>query len=105
MLGTSTSEVIPGLTQYIWLRLLGPERITFIALEYGTFPGRQVEDATVAENWLHAYGEPGWTAETARAIRIEMRRVYYPDTPDWQEMVLARSRQVVRQTLAGLSAS
>jgi hypothetical protein len=105
VLGTSTSEVIPGLTQYIWLRELGPERITFIALEYGTFPQKQVEDATIAENWLYAHGDPTWTAERAREIRQAMRRVYYPDTPDWQEIVVARSRQVIRQTVDGLSAS
>jgi hypothetical protein len=33
-----------------------------------------------------------------------LRRVFYPDTDDWKEMVLDRSRQVIRQTLGGLAA-
>jgi len=105
MLGTSTSEVIPGLTQYIWLRELGPERITFIALEYGTFPRGEVEDATIAENWLYAYGKPDWDDESARKIRRALRRAYYPDALDWKEMVVSRSRQIIRQTLDGLTSS
>jgi hypothetical protein len=103
MLGTSTSVVIPGLTQYIWLREVGAERITFIALEYGTYPTSEVEAAVVEENWLHAHGKPDWGSEETRAIKAGLRRVFYPDTDDWKEMVLDRSRQVIRQTLGGLA--
>ena len=103
MLGTSTSEVIPGLTQYIWLREVGADAITFIALEYGTFAGKVVEGATIAENWLHARQKLDPSSDEARAIQMELRRVFYPDTADWREMVVARSRQVIRQTLQGLA--
>ena len=103
LLGTSTSEVIPGLTQYIWLREVGADAITFIALEYGTFPGKEVDDAVIAENWLHAHAKQNLQSDEARAIQAQLRRVFYPDTPDWREMVIARSRQVIRQTIGGLT--
>lgn len=105
MLGTSTSEVIPGLTQYIWLREIGAAALTFIALEFGTYPSDEVDAAIIAENWLWARGEPAWDAEPARAIRAALRRVFHPDRDDWKEAVLDRSRQVIRQTLRGLAAS
>lgn len=103
MLGTSTSEVIPGLTQYIWLREVGADAITFIALEYGTFSQKEVDEATDAENWLHAHSGLDLASEEAQKIQRELRRVFYPDTADWREMVVARSRQVIRQTLHGLT--
>jgi hypothetical protein len=105
LLGTSTSVVIPGLTQYIWARAVGVERLTFIALEYGTFPDLEVQRAMVEEAWLHAYGDPTWGAGPGWAIQTELRRVFHPATPDWEEMVLARSRQIIRQTLTGLATS
>lgn len=103
MLGNSTSVVIPGLTQHIWAREAGAERITFIALEYGTFPDLEVQKAMLDETWLHAYGEPCWGAGAGWAMQTELRRVFHPATADWEEMVLLRSRQILRQTLAGLA--
>lgn len=105
MLGTSTSVVIPGLTQYIWLRELGADRITFIALEYGTFPNHEVDAAVVEENWLHAHGKADWASKETQAIKARLRRVFYPDADDWKEMVLARSRQAIRQTVGGLASA
>lgn len=105
LLGTSTSVVIPGLTQYIWSREVGIDRITFIALEYGTVPGPEVDDAVVAENWLHAHGKPDWASAETREIKARLRAVFHPDADDWKEMVLGRSRQVIRQTLDGLAAA
>jgi hypothetical protein len=104
MLGTSTSEVIPGLTQYIWLREVGAAPLTFIALEYGTYPPAEVDAAVVRENWLWNRSGLDRASERGAAITAAFRRVYYPDTDAWKEMVIARSRQVIRQTLAGLTA-
>lgn len=105
MLGTSTSEVIPGLTQYIWLRQIGAEAITFIALEFGTYPQAAVDAAIDAENWLWAKGDPAWDNPVAQGIRAELRRVFHPDRDDWKEAVLDRSRRVIRQTTRGLAAA
>ncbi|RVA14881.1 DUF2817 domain-containing protein, partial [Mesorhizobium sp. M7D.F.Ca.US.004.03.1.1] len=67
--GTSTSAVIPGLTQYIWAREIGIERVTFIALEYGTYPSGDVENAMRDECWLYRYGDPGGLDDVARGIK------------------------------------
>lgn len=102
MLGTSTSEVIPGLTQYIWAREVGVTPLTFIALEYGTFSEKEVDDAMVEECWLYAHSGLDPASAAGQKIVSRMRRAYDPGTADWQEMVLMRSRQVIRQTLQGL---
>jgi hypothetical protein len=103
MKGTSSSVVIPGLVQYIWLRELGPDALTFIALEFGTYGRSIMEPAGDAEQWLHISGELPFDSPDAKAIKAAMRHAYFPDTPTWKEMVLWRSQQVIRQTLMGLA--
>jgi hypothetical protein len=104
LLGTSTSVVIPGLMQYVWLREIGAAGTTFIALEFGTYASEVIEAAVVEENWLHARGKPDWNSDATQAIQRRLRHVYYPEQADWQESVLCRSRQIIRQTIDGIGA-
>ena len=64
-----------------------------------------MQKAMLDKTWLHAHGAPQWGSGKALAIQAELRRVFHPATPDWEKMVLARSRQIIRQTLAGLAAA
>ena len=41
--------------------------------------------------------------EDLASAKQALKRHYYPGTRDWQEMVLFRSRQIIRQALAGLA--
>jgi hypothetical protein len=106
-LGTSSSVPKVGLSEFGWERMLG-ERVTFIALEYGTFTPEQGRRAMREDHWLHAYGRGNknqidWHALETQRIKKALRRQYYPDTDEWREMVLWRSRQILRQALAGLT--
>lgn len=100
--GTSSSLAKDGLSDFGWQRLLG-DAVTFIALEFGTYPLRDVLWALRQDHWLHRAGAPDWEAPTTRRIKDTLRRTFFPDTDDWREMVLFRSRQVFRQALAGLA--
>lgn len=104
LLGTSTSVVIPGLTQYIWGRAIGVERFSFIALEFGTIPVKPMAAIMAAENWLFAYGDPWDGSAETQDIRTQFREAYDPQHTVWREMVLWRSAQVIAQTLRGLAA-
>jgi hypothetical protein len=103
LLGTSSSLPIAGLTQYAWARAIGAERLTFIALEFGTFAFETGFLALQADHWLHAQGEVNWTDAETQQIKLRLKQFYFPDTLDWKESVVLRSRQVVGQALAGLS--
>jgi hypothetical protein len=103
LLGTSASLPIAGLTQYAWARAVGAERLTFIALEFGTYEFAAGFVALQADHWLHAYGEVDWSSALTRDIKLRLKKFYYPETTDWTEAVVLRSRQVVGQALAGLS--
>ena len=101
-LGTSSSAPIAGLSQYGWLDALG-DRATFIALEFGTYPPETIFQALRSEHSLYHGGRPVWDAPETRQAKAALRRAYYPDKGDWHELVIFRSRQVIRQTLAGLT--
>ena len=101
LLGTSASLPIVGLTQYGWDREVG-DRHVFIALEFGTYPTECGRANLRDDHWLHAYGAVNWGSEETRRIKAALRKHFYPDTDDWREMVLFRSRQVIKQALAGL---
>ena len=102
-LGTSSSAPIVGLSQYGWLAALG-DRVTFIALEFGTCDPDTTFQALRADHWLHARGDPAWHDPRTRRIKAALRRAYDPARTDWRELVIFRCRQVVRQALAGLAA-
>ena len=100
-LGTSSSVPIVGLSQYGWLRALG-DRAVFIALEFGTYAPDTTIQALRADHWLHTYSDAQWSAPETQRIKEQLRRTYYPAKADWHELVIFRSRQVIRQALAGL---
>ena len=104
LLGTSASLPIAGLTQYAWAREIGADRLTFIALEFGTYAQHVGATALRDDHWLHAYGAVDWRDPQTRAIKAALRAFYHPDTRDWRIAVLLRSRHVLSQAVAGLLA-
>lgn len=102
-LGTSSSVAKHGLSDYGWQQIVG-EALVFIALEFGTYSMENMLSALRADHWLHARGEVDWQAQKTQQIKAAIRRQFYPATPDWQQMVLFRCRQVIAQALAGLEA-
>ncbi len=102
LLGTSSSLPIAGLTQYAWRDHVGADVLTFVALEFGTYPSRRGALALRADHVLHRAGAIDVHDPTAQAIKAELRKFYYPDITAWKEMVIMRSRQVIAQALAGL---
>ena len=90
-----------GLGPQRWEELLG-ERVTFATLEYGTRPRWTVFSTLRADHWLHAHTNVDWSAPATKRIKAELKDAFFPDSAAWREMVLFRSRQVLRQAQAGL---
>lgn len=99
--GSSSSIPLNGTQNRFWEPRLG-DRYTYVALEYGTYDQERSRKALRADHWLHATRTFDWHDAGAQAIKREIKWHYYPATDAWKEMVLWRSRQVIRQTLAGL---
>ncbi len=102
LLGTSSSLPILGLTQYAWARQIGADRLTFIALEFGTYDAETGARALRADHVLHRSSQLDWNSEPCRQVKSALRKFYHPDTTAWKQMVLFRSRQAIAQALAGL---
>jgi len=100
--GTSSSVLKSGLNEFGWMARLG-DRATFVALEYGTYTPDEGRRALREDHWLHAYGKVDWSSPETQRIKRQVRKQYYPDSDDWREMVLFRSRQLIRQALDGLA--
>ncbi len=105
LLGKSSSVPIAGLTQYAWARGVGDDKLTFVALEFGTYEPEGGAEALRDDHWLHAYGHVDWASAETQAIKAALRRFYHPDTEDWKQLVLMRSRQVIAQALRGLKSN
>ena len=101
-LGTSTSVPKTGLSEYGWTRMVG-ESLVYVALEFGTYDPENGRRVMRQDYWLHLYGKPDWQGQETRRIKADIRKRYYPDTDDWRQMVLFRSRQIIKQALAGLT--
>ncbi len=101
--GTSSSVPKVGLNEFGWEATLG-DKLTFVALEYGTYTPERGRLVLREDHWLHANSNVDWSAPETQRIKRQIRDHFYPDTDDWREMVLFRSRQVVRQATAGLAA-
>jgi hypothetical protein len=102
LLGTSFSLPIVGLTQYAWARAVGAEKLTFVALEFGTYDAEVGARALRDDHVLHRASHVEWHDDTCRRVKSALRKFYHPDTRAWKEMVLFRSRQVIGQGLGGL---
>lgn len=76
--------------------------LTCLTAEFGTYPVRPVLRALQADNWLHLRGD--LESELGRDIKAEIRERLSPDDDDWREMVWTRSRQILRNAVAGLVA-
>ncbi len=75
--------------------------ITSLTVEFGTYSVREVLMALIADNWLHARGEPD--SDLGRMIKAEVRKALYPDEDDWKELVWVRGRQILRRGVKGLA--
>lgn len=95
-LGTSSAVVLNGTQDDYWQRLLG-DRHVYVCLEFGTYSPEAVRSALRADHWLYRYYQGEIEADIGYEVRRRLRQRFYPETIDWKEMVLCRSRQVQRQ--------
>jgi hypothetical protein len=99
--GSSTSARLTGL-MWTCAPLECPQaEHTGIALEYGTLPLPQMFDALRAEQWLENH--PETDADTARAIKQQMRDAFYTDTDAWKQRIVEQGLDAARQAVAGLA--
>jgi hypothetical protein len=99
--GTSQAAALHGLNAPGVFRALPGPDYTWIALEFGTFPLREMRRSLRADNWLYLHGELG--SAKGRAIKAEIRRCFYPEAADWKEMVVERALWAQRHALTGLA--
>lgn len=99
-IGNSSSVIIPGSQDAFWQRILG-DRHTYVALEFGTYA--PAPEVLRNEHWLFLHRPEEVDSERGREVRNATKRRFYPQRPDWKEMVVWRSHQVHRQAMQALT--
>jgi len=101
--GQSSSAPLTGTIGSGLRRRMADEEtdVTSLTVEFGTYPVREVLMPLIADNWLHAKGEPD--SQAGKAIKAQIRKALYPDEDDWREMVWVRGRQILRRGIRGLA--
>ncbi|QTH23997.1 DUF2817 domain-containing protein [Rhizorhabdus wittichii] len=94
---------VRGQTTEIYAEAVGPARLTSLVLEFGTVDPVAMLGALFEEHWLHLHGAEDHP--DAAAIRARLLAAFYPDDPEWRWAILQRTRQAVRQALAGLAST
>lgn len=83
------------------VEMLFPNKtVTCTTLEFGTFPFDDCVPLMSKEASLYRSGDR--TSAQALEIRRQWLQVFYPNSPDWIEMIWRRSEQVIRQAINGV---
>jgi hypothetical protein len=83
------------------VRIASHAEVTAVAVEYGTYDLSQLLELRRAEMALKHMRDPD--PELVMRYKRDQEKFLIPGTPDWTEMVWARSRQLIRQALSGLA--
>ncbi|MEM6583222.1 MAG: M14 family metallopeptidase [Pseudomonadota bacterium] len=99
--GSSSSAVLAGTFGGTMPELLPHAEVTYVALEYGTSPVLEVMEALRAENWLRQRGE--LDSELGERIKEQFIHAFYPNEPQWHEMVWERAVKYINMALLGMN--
>ena len=98
--GSSTSAELTGMICYAFLDAIPADRLTGIAVEYGTVEGKEVIYAMRFDNWISQFEKPG-TARWHEGKKA-MRDALYCDNDQWKGKVWERAQWVLTHTYQGL---
>ncbi len=103
--GESVSAPLSGTIDKAVATWLDKVELTFAALEVGTRDTRTVFNALRKDNWLHCFAPGRDKHKDARAIRLELRDAFYPDTADWKRKVWGHADAAVGAALKAFGGS
>lgn len=99
--GSSSSAALGGTLDLAVMQECPQAQYNGLTLEYGTLPGRLVLHALRAEQWMQNH--PQADDAHRRRVKRRLRAAFYVETDTWKFRVLEQAREVMTQTLAGLS--
>ena len=99
--GSSTSAELTGMICFAFLDVIPADKLTGIAVEYGTVDVKDVIYALRFDNWINVHEKPGtarWQ-EGKQAIKDAL----YCDSDQWKDKVWERAQWVLTRTYSGLA--
>ena len=98
--GNSSSAPLVGVIARAVREAAQGAEVSSATLEFGTYPVREVLQALLADNWLHAHGDP--QSPLGREIKADIRKRLFPDEDGWKRQVLDRGVGILDRALDGL---
>ena len=98
--GSSTSAELTGMMCFAFLDAMPAEKLTGIAIEYGTVSGAEVLSSMRFDNWINLHETPD--TDRWRQGKQAIRDALYCDNDEWKEKVLARAQWVLKHACKGL---
>jgi hypothetical protein len=99
--GSSTSAFLTGMAFQAVYDECPQAEYTGLALEFGTLPFDEVNQALRADHWLHQHPEA--PAAQAARIKAQLRAAFYTDTDAWKGQIISQARQAMFQAVDGLA--
>jgi len=93
--GRSAASYSAGNVSGAIAAILPAATVTAHALEFGTFEGPELVHLRL--RYQHCLAAGAIESDGAATLRHEYRALFYPERPDWMELVLTRSAMVIRQ--------
>jgi hypothetical protein len=90
---TSSYRITGGIHEGI-LRLFPSSQPYWVTQEFGTYHPFFVLGSLRSENRWHHFGQP---AQLDHPSKLQLLRAFCPPEPDWQQKIVARGAQLVRQ--------
>lgn len=101
--GSSTSAALTGINGCAVYDECPGVVLAAIALEYGTYPIERMLQAMRAEHWLHNHPEA--PDAQRREIKKMMRDMFYVDTDEWKDTVVAQAHAATFRAIERLAAT
>lgn len=99
--GSSTSAELTGLMCFAFLDAIPADKLTGIAVEYGTVSIAEVISALRFDNWINLYETPD--SDRWREGKQVVRDAFYCDNDEWKEKVWERAQWVLTHAYKGLA--
>ena len=87
----------------VWQELPSTTDILSMTVEWGTYSSDRVLHGHRLDNWLHFGASDAERARRREEVASVMKENLCPSDPDWRELVMLKSRQILERAVAGLS--
>ncbi len=98
---TGVTATATGYLSQFMLDNLPDTQLIQLVVECGTYDGETMHHLVRDDHWLHLYGDP--LSPQGKKIKGDLFEGFYPQDPDWQQLVHLRTQQIFDRGFSALA--